>query len=153
MPSTEITFYNKCILSCFIHSQRVSTNSYINVLEHQCMILCFFLDRREFLESQKEMIQEALEGNEDYYTQWVQTLSHCTKAGSLSTIPLLLLSQVKWNNRRKTSLPLPVLCGLGHFISHPTRNFCLQEGCEEETNCQLGTPLLQRWMQHTVSTK
>lgn len=53
---------------------------------------------------------------------------------------LFLVSRMKLNNKRKTSLPLTVQCGLGQLISHPMRNVYSPGGYEGETNWQMRAP-------------
>lgn len=63
----------------------------------------------------------AVTGNDRWGTQCRQTLSNSTKAGGEAPVPLFLLSPMK-RNKRKTSVLLAVLRGLGHFVSRPVRN-------------------------------
>lgn len=87
MESRGNNSHNKCILPRFIlYSQLLSTNLYINALEYQCITFYCSLERKEFLGSEKEMIQGLVKKKERLCTHGA-TLSHCTNTGRASTFP------------------------------------------------------------------
>lgn len=87
MESRGNNSLNKCILPHFIlYSQNPTINLYINTLEYQCITLYCALERKEFLGSEKEMIQGLVKEKARLCTHEA-TLSHCTNTGSASTFP------------------------------------------------------------------
>ena len=77
----------------------VSTNSYIDELDHQCMILYFFLERIEFLEWE-EMIQEVLKGMKANVHSWCKLAPIAPKQ-----VHLLLPSYCpEWNATKEKQL-------------------------------------------------
>lgn len=140
MASRGNNSHNKCNLPYFIlYSQMLTTNLYINALEYQCITLHCSLERKKFLESEEEMIQGLVKEKARLCTQWGNSLPLHQHRKSIY-FSLFLVSQMKLNNKRKTSLPLTVQCGLGQIISHPMRNVHSPGGYEGETNWQMRAP-------------